>query len=109
MAVSYPEIAVGTVAHFLGVLSATMARWEEADRHFAYALTTSERFGARPWLAHTHHAYARMKLKRGGPGDPKMACDLLAKALATYRDLGMDTYAASVLSLSEKATLAGPR
>lgn len=109
VAVSYPEIAVGTVAHFLGVLSATMARWEEADRHFADALTTSERFGARPWLAHTHHAYARMKLKRGGPGDPKMACDLLAKALATYRDLGMDTYAASVLSLSEKATLAGPR
>ena len=70
VAVGYPEIAVGAVAHFLGVLSTTMARWDEAERHFEDALRINKGLGARPWLAHTYDEYARMALARGGPATP---------------------------------------
>ena len=94
VAVGYPEIAVGAVAHFLGVLSTTMAHWDEAERHFEDALKINEGLGARPWLAHTYDEYARMALVRSWPGDADRASRLIGQALAAYRDLGMDTAAA---------------
>jgi tetratricopeptide (TPR) repeat protein len=51
--------------------------------------------GARPWLAHTQDDYARMLLARAGPGDRERAQELLDAALATYRELGMETARAS--------------
>jgi hypothetical protein len=52
--------------------------------------------GARPWLAHTQNDYARMLLARDGHGNRERAQALLDKALATYRELGMQPYATSV-------------
>jgi hypothetical protein len=49
--------------------------------------------GARPWVAHTQHDYARMLLARSQSGDRARARDLLATALETYRELGMEPWA----------------
>ena len=57
------------------------------------------RMGARPWLAHRQREYALMLMERGGPGDRKNASDLLAEAIATYRVLGMENWAARAAAL----------
>jgi hypothetical protein len=49
--------------------------------------------GARPWLAHTQHDYARMLLHRNAGGDRERARELLDVAASTFDDLGMTTWA----------------
>ena len=49
----------------------------------------NERMGARPWVAHTQLEHARMLLRRDGDGDRRQAAELLARARATFRELGM--------------------
>src|SRR5206468_12565927 len=49
-------------SRYLGMLAATMERWEDAAQHFEAALAMNTRMGARPWLAHTQHQYAVMLL-----------------------------------------------
>jgi hypothetical protein len=53
------------------------------------------RMGARPWLAHTANDYARMLHARNNRSDRERAQALLEDALATYRELGMDDFAAA--------------
>jgi tetratricopeptide (TPR) repeat protein len=89
VAVAYPEISIGSVARYLGLLASTLARWEDAERHFEEAIATNERIGARPWLAHTQEDYARMLLGRGQSSDQERAAELLEQALESYRALGM--------------------
>jgi DNA-binding CsgD family transcriptional regulator len=79
----------GAASRYLGMLAATMARWDEAEQHFQEALAMNTRTGARPWLAHTQHDYAIMLLARGQPEDRTQAMTLLEEALATARELGM--------------------
>ncbi len=79
----------GAASRYLGMLAATMARWDEAEQHFQEALAMNTRTGARPWLAHTQHDYAVMLLARGQPEDHTQAMTLLEEALATARELGM--------------------
>jgi DNA-binding NarL/FixJ family response regulator len=79
----------GAASRYLGMLAATMARWDEAEQHFQEALAMNTRTGARPWLAHAQHNYAAMLLARGQPEDQTQAMTLLEKALATARALGM--------------------
>jgi predicted ATPase/class 3 adenylate cyclase/DNA-binding NarL/FixJ family response regulator len=79
----------GTASRYLGMLAATMARWDDAEQHFLEALAMNARTGARPWLAHTQHDYAIMLLTRGQPEDQTQAMTLLEAALATARELGM--------------------
>jgi DNA-binding SARP family transcriptional activator len=86
---SYPEMNLGSVARYLGLLSATEARWEDAERHFTDALDVNRRIGALPWLGHTQDDYARMLLARGEVRDVERAGHLLDDARATYRELGM--------------------
>jgi predicted ATPase/class 3 adenylate cyclase/DNA-binding CsgD family transcriptional regulator len=83
------DVCYGAAARYLGLLAATMRRWEVAAQHFEDALTMNTRMGARPWLAHTQHQYARMLLARNQPGDQAKAAVLLDAALATARALGM--------------------
>jgi hypothetical protein len=49
--------------------------------------------GARPWSGHTQHDYARMLLERGESTDRERALELIAGALTTYLELGMDSWA----------------
>ena len=64
---SYPEISVGAVSRYLGLLVAVESRWDDAERHFEDAIEVNRRIGARPWLAHTQEDYARMLLARAAP------------------------------------------
>jgi DNA-binding SARP family transcriptional activator/tetratricopeptide (TPR) repeat protein len=102
-AVDTPEGIRGSVARYLGLLAPTLERWDDAAQHFDEALAMNESMGARPWLAHTQHDYARMLLARHGPGDHHHAQELLNDAVSSYRDLRMNSYAASAMALSQKA------
>jgi DNA-binding SARP family transcriptional activator len=83
------EIALGSVARYLGILASATSRWDAAEKDFEDALAMNRRMGARPWVAHTQEDYARMLLARGDAGDVERAEPLLNEALATYRELGM--------------------
>jgi tetratricopeptide (TPR) repeat protein len=104
VAISYPEVSLGAISRFLGILASTMARWDDAERRFGDALQMNERIGARPWLAHTREDYARMLLERGDVGDRHKAEQLLAAAVATYQECGMDAHAAKALTLTREMT-----
>jgi hypothetical protein len=62
----------------------------------------NQRIGARPWLAHAQHDLAATLLAQGRPADAKRARLLLSRALATYRELGMETHAAEVRRFETK-------
>ena len=97
------ESVFGAVARSLGVLATTMGRDDDAERHFEVAIETEQRMRARPWLAHAQHEFAAMLLARGAAGDSERALRLLEDALATYRALGMDAWAAQVEALAAGA------
>ena len=99
-AVAAGEVAIGSVARYLGLLATTMGHWNEAAQHFENALAMNERMGARPWLAHTQHDYARTLLARDEPGDRERAQELLHQALATYRELGIEPSAAKASAVT---------
>ena len=79
----------GSAARHLGLLAATMRRWDEAAGHFQLALQAHAWIGARPWLARTQYDFACLLLARGRTGDRQQAAGLLAEALAAARELGM--------------------
>jgi tetratricopeptide (TPR) repeat protein len=105
--VSYLELSTGSVSRYLGILAAASARWNDAERHFGVALEMNQRIGARPWIAHTQHDFARMLSSRGNPRDPGRALELTRGALDGYRGLGMDAYAAEAARL-ERSLSATP-
>jgi DNA-binding SARP family transcriptional activator/tetratricopeptide (TPR) repeat protein len=95
--------STGSAARSLGIAASTCGRFDEAERHFLAALELNERLGARPWLADTHSAYGQMLLTRNEPGDAQQARELLETALAAYRELGMEPYAARASVLAREA------
>jgi predicted ATPase len=100
--VATSAICYGPAARYLGLLATTLARWEDATRHFADALTMSQRMGARPWTAHAQHDYARMLLMRNQKGDQAKAMELLDSALSTAQELGMKNLEEKVKSQKSK-------
>jgi class 3 adenylate cyclase/tetratricopeptide (TPR) repeat protein len=79
----------GSVSHYLGLLAATLERYDEAEAHFSAAQSMHEQFGAPTWLARTHLEWARMLLNRGQPGGTERARVLLGHALGSARELGL--------------------
>jgi tetratricopeptide (TPR) repeat protein len=104
VAVSYPEISLGPVARFLGVLAATCRRYDDAASHFENAWALSERIGARPWIAHTLDDYGHLLLRRGKPGDAEQAHNLLDRARAGYSELDMSPSTSSIAGTLRPAT-----
>ena len=94
------EATFGSVALWLGVLATTLRRFGEAERHFAVALGVERGMGARPWAAHVRHEHGAMLRARGGPGDDAAADELLDEAVAGYRELGMEHWAARAAGLA---------
>lgn len=94
----------GAASRYLGMLAATMCRWDESQRHFEAALAMNARMGAKPWLAHTQHEYATMLLARNQPGDREHALALLDEALCTSRALGMQALEQRVITLQARAS-----
>ncbi|MFI5306442.1 MAG: AAA family ATPase [Polyangiales bacterium] len=81
----YPQLCVaslslhcyGVVSHFLGILSRSLGRPEQARAHFERALADHERLGLRPHLARTRYELARVLIDDGDAGERKRARDLL--------------------------------
>ena len=88
-AVALPELALDSVSRPLGILANLQGRFHEATEHFQQALPMNQRMGARPFVARTHEDHARMLLRRNARGDRTHAEELLARARAIYRELGM--------------------
>jgi class 3 adenylate cyclase/tetratricopeptide (TPR) repeat protein len=81
----------GCVAHYVGLLAATLGRFAEADAHFAEAARVHDAMGAPVWLARTQVEWARTLLARAQPGDAERARQHLGHALATARAIGLGT------------------
>src|SRR3990170_2444716 len=94
---------LGSASHSLGVLAATMERWEDAEKHFEDALKMNARMGARPFVAHTQHQYANMLLRRDAPGDREKALELVTEALDAAQEMGMKALVEKALALKLKA------
>ncbi|HET7523632.1 MAG TPA: hypothetical protein VFJ79_05745 [Acidimicrobiales bacterium] len=76
------------VSHYLGLLSATLGRNDDAETYFAQAVATHERIGA-PWLlATTQLSRGLFLLNRGDTGDLHRASLILEQALKTARERG---------------------
>ncbi len=88
-AVGLAEGSAGALDRYLGLLATILGRLQEAEIHFDHAIAGNERMGARPWVAHTQHDFARMLLTREGPGDRERAFELLGSCLETCRELRM--------------------
>jgi hypothetical protein len=74
------EGSVGAVDRYLGLLAATLGRYEAAERHFRVAIEMNERMGAIPWTAHSRSDLAALLVERDGPGDRERALEELRMA-----------------------------
>jgi len=95
--------SLGSASRPLGILAATMRRWEDATRHFEDALQMNARIGSRPWVAYTEHAYATMLVARGEPADVTKVRELLARARATAEEFGMTALVERVTTLEQES------
>ncbi|MFL5853421.1 MAG: BTAD domain-containing putative transcriptional regulator [Solirubrobacteraceae bacterium] len=98
-AVAPIEGSFGAMARGLGVLATVLRRYDDADRHLEAAIDIERRMGGRPGLAHAHHDLAIALLARGARGDRQRAEEHRDAALGTYRELGMETWAARAYAL----------
>jgi tetratricopeptide (TPR) repeat protein len=92
----------GAVSYHLGGLATLLSDPASAAAHFEKALAMHLRMGARPWLAHTQHDFARLLLARGEASDRDRARELASEALATARELGMVTLAERAEALQQQ-------
>ena len=90
--VAFTTVCLGSASRPLGLLAATMSRYEQAARHFEDALEMNTRIRSPLWIAHTQHEYARMLL-RDSRGDRRKALALLGEALAAAERLGLKALA----------------
>jgi eukaryotic-like serine/threonine-protein kinase len=99
----------GSISSYLGLLASALDRVADATRHFEDAAKVHERIGARPFLAWTQLAHARLLLKGDAGARRSEATALLTSALATARELGMDGLVAKIrgLGLESAATVGG--
>jgi class 3 adenylate cyclase/tetratricopeptide (TPR) repeat protein len=79
----------GSVARPLGVLAATMGRFDQAAAHFEKALERDAQTGSAHAVAKARCDYATMLLDRAAPGDRERALALLDEACAAAERLEM--------------------
>ncbi len=92
----------GSLAHYQGLLAATLGRFSEAEAHFGTAATAHERIGAPAWLARTRLEWASMLLTRRQTSDIQRARRLLGQALAAARELGLANVERRAVGLLEE-------
>jgi tetratricopeptide (TPR) repeat protein len=83
-----PFACWGPIAHFLGMLAATMGEKNAAAEHFECALEAETQMRMPATRARTQYEYGRMLVRSGSP-DAKRGAELLAAALETARSLRM--------------------
>ena len=74
----------------LGVLAATMGRLDAAARHFEEALRLDASCRTYAYRVLTARDYARLLVRRQGPGDVERARDVVDEAVVTARTAGME-------------------
>ena len=84
-------VCYGSADRYLGMMATQLGDWERAERHFRAALAFDTRLGARTWLAHSAHEYARMLLARGAADDRSSAQAQLGLALGLAGAIGLPT------------------
>jgi tetratricopeptide (TPR) repeat protein len=94
--------SAGAASRYLGLLAATMARWDDAERLFRDAIDQNQRMGARPFVAFTMYDYASMLQRRAAPGDLERANDLLDRALPIAHDVGMPVLEERITTARDK-------
>jgi tetratricopeptide (TPR) repeat protein len=90
------EGTFGAVARGLGVAATQLRRFDTAVRHFEDAIAIERSMRARPWVAHAQHGLGEALM---ASGDAARARDVLGEAIAGYRALGMETWAARAEAL----------
>jgi hypothetical protein len=63
-----PLGTLGWASHHLGLLAATLSRWDETASHFQAAIEAHARMGAAPLLARSRHHHALAVGPAGGRG-----------------------------------------
>ena len=96
-------ISGGAVAHYLGILSATLGRCDQAEVHFAAAEAIHERIGGLSWLARGRLEWARMLLIHGEPGDAGRARALLGQVVAMAQASGFAAIERRAAALLERS------
>jgi tetratricopeptide (TPR) repeat protein len=90
------EGTFGAIARGLGVLAAQLERLDDAERHFRRAIEIERGMRAWPWLALARQDLGRLLRRRG---DESAARAELDAAIACYRELGMESWAAAAATL----------
>lgn len=88
-AVGHAEGTTGSASRALGILAAGLSRFDDAEKHFVFAIEHNERMSARLWTTDTQVCFARMLLARDAPADRERANALLSEAWRTCRNLGL--------------------
>jgi class 3 adenylate cyclase len=92
-------LTAGSTARSLGLMAATIHRWDDAVRHFEEAIDVDKRMRAFGWLPQTQCDYARMLLDRNAPGDRRKALELLGESISTSQELGLKGWLDRALEL----------
>ena len=92
----------GAADRLLGLLAATMARWAEAEAHFAAAIALNERTGGLMPLMQTRIDLAAMLTARNETGDRGRAAALLRQVLMEAQSRGL-----ALLARRAETALAG--
>jgi class 3 adenylate cyclase/tetratricopeptide (TPR) repeat protein len=93
----------GPIAHLLGGLATTLARFDVADRCFSWAEDVSAAVPLPYWLQETRLARARLLFRRGRPSDRDTACRLVDAAVNAAEGFGFAGVAEKAARLLEEA------
>jgi tetratricopeptide (TPR) repeat protein len=94
--VAWGVYVTGSADRFLGMLAATLHRWDDAEAAFASALRLEESIRSVPLAARTRAWWARSLLDLGGDGNVERASELLETAARQAHDLGMAGLSAEI-------------
>ena len=100
---SYGNVSTGSVEHFLGVLAHALGDHDVAAGHFDRSIEKHMNWGARPMLARSRYAYAKMLSNSERPAGRARASRLLDDAHAGARAVGMTRLTAAIAEASAAA------
>jgi class 3 adenylate cyclase/tetratricopeptide (TPR) repeat protein len=107
--VGYGVVCYGAASRYLGMLSITLQRRDDAARHFEDALAMNARMEAWPWLAHTQYQYAAMLSASLRPADRDRAFALLDSAKTAAERLGMNALQERIAALLSRQSESAKR
>jgi hypothetical protein len=97
----------GPMTRIVGCLATTLEWYEVAEIHFERAIVQASSVPAPLFEADTRLDFAKMLLKRNGPGDVERAREQLETCLQTAEDLGLVTLEGWARELAEQLPPAG--